>query len=98
MLYSEMYQDDCLLLHPFTDGTSYFTYAPPPVHRLTLENDPARAHEASYSNASRVTTFLRPGVEQFHGAIFGTYKVQCSVVEYTLPHSTVVCTHCLTVL
>jgi hypothetical protein len=70
-------QDNCLLLFPFTAGTSYFSYAPPPVHRLTLENDPARAHEASYTNASRVTTFLRPAVEQFHGAIFGTYKVQC---------------------
>ena len=49
------------------------------THNVTLENDRDIAHIASYANASRVTTFLRPAVEQFHGAIFGTYKVNITL-------------------
>ena len=42
---------------------------------LDLQQDPAGAHEASFFNASRVTTFLRGGVEQLHGALKGTFMV-----------------------
>ena len=42
---------------------------------LDLQQDPAGAHEASFVNASRVTTFLQGGVEQLHGALKGTYEV-----------------------
>ena len=49
------------------------------THTVTIQNDHDIAHSASYANASRVTTFLRPAVEQFHGAIFGTYKVNVLV-------------------
>ena len=40
---------------------------------LDLHQDPAGAH--CFVNASRVTTFLRGGVEQLHGALKGAYKV-----------------------
>ena len=40
-----------------------------------MNSDPTFAHTASYQNASRITTYIRPAVEQFHGALFGTYKV-----------------------
>jgi hypothetical protein len=39
-------------------------------------DDDQRAHLASYVNASRVCTYLRGGVEQYHGAIVQTYKVR----------------------
>ena len=42
---------------------------------LDLQQDPAGAHEARFVNASRVTTFLRGGVEQLHGDLKGSYKV-----------------------
>ena len=58
----------------FIPLSQYFEYDEA-NHRATLQDNPHNAHEASYSNASRVTTYLRPGVEQFHGAIKGTYKV-----------------------
>ena len=68
------FQDDVLLLYPFRRGTKFIGYNAA-THTVTLEDDPAHAHPAAYSNASRLVTYLRPGVEQFHGAIFGTYKV-----------------------
>jgi hypothetical protein len=61
-------------MYPFTAGTKYIQYDPT-THRATLQDDPARAHLASYVNAARVGTFLRPGVEQFHGAIVQKFKV-----------------------
>ena len=70
-------QDDVLLLYPFRAGTQFFGYNGA-SHTLTLEDDITllNFHAASWANAARITTYLRPGVEQFHGAIFGTYKVQ----------------------
>ena len=63
-----------MLLSPFGDGTKHIIYDRQ-AHRATLCNDAADAHLASYANASRVTTYLRGGVEQLHGALKGTYKV-----------------------
>ena len=71
-------QNGVLLLFPFTAGTKYFRYDP--VNRLlTMENDPAGAHAASYANARRITTYLRTAGEQFHGAIFRSYKASISI-------------------
>ena len=67
-------QEDVVLLYPFTEGTKYITYDAQ-THRAVLQSDARGAHLASYSNASRVTTYLRGGVEQLHGALKGTYKV-----------------------
>ena len=74
MLLITFIQEDVLLLWPFEGGSQYFLYDER-RHRATLQEDPLHAHQASYCNASRITTFLRPGVEQFHGAIKGTFKV-----------------------
>lgn len=46
-----------------------------------MHDDPDNAHMASYVNASRITTSIRPGVEQFHGAIFGTYKARYNIAN-----------------
>ena len=59
-----------LLLHPFQEGSQFIVYDSE-THRANLEDNSALAHEASYCNASRVTTYLRGGVEQMHG---GTKK------------------------
>ena len=74
MLLITFIQEDVLLLWPFEEGSKYFLYDER-RHLATLQEDPHRAHQASYSNAARITTFLRPGVEQFHGAMKGTFKV-----------------------
>ena len=63
-----------LLLHPFEEGSQYFEYDEA-SHRATLQDNPHHAHQASFANAARITTYLRPGVEQFHGAMKGKYKV-----------------------
>jgi hypothetical protein len=44
-------------------------------HELTVENDPNLAHLASFQNASRITTFMRPAPEQYHGGINQSSKV-----------------------
>ena len=62
-------------LYPFVEGSKFISYDRQ-AHRASLHSDPTEAHPASYVNASRVTTYLRGGVEQFHGAIKGTYKVE----------------------
>ena len=62
------------MLHPFQEGSEFIIYDSL-THRATLENNRDLAHEASYSNASRVTTYLRGAVEQMHGASKQTYKV-----------------------
>ena len=67
-------QNDVLLMSPFGEGTQHIIYDKE-AHRATLSSDDACAHPASYVNASRVTTYLRGGVEQLHGALKGTYKV-----------------------
>ena len=67
-------QNNVLLLYPFRAGTQFFGYNGA-THTLTLNEDPRQSHLASYVNASRITCYLRRGVEQFHGAIFGTYRV-----------------------
>ena len=72
--YNLFLQEDVVLLYPFTEGTKYITYDAQ-THRAVLHSGPGGAHLASYSNASRVTTYLRGGVEQLHGALKGTYKV-----------------------
>ena len=69
-----VHQGDVLLFFPFKEGSKYIRYDAA-SHRATLETDPEGAHEASYSNASRVTTYLRGAVEQFHGGLKGTFKV-----------------------
>ena len=61
-------------MYPFNEGSKYITYDPA-LHRATLQSDRAGAHAASYSNASRITTYLRGGVEQLHGGLKGTFKV-----------------------
>ena len=71
-----IYQEDVLLFYPFKEGTKYITYDRE-THRAVLQSDAGGAHPASYSNASRVTTYLRGGVEQLHGGLKGTYKVIC---------------------
>ena len=67
-------QNDVLLMPPFREGTKHINYDRE-AHRATLCDDAADAHPASYANASRVTTYLRGGVEQLHGGLKGTYKV-----------------------
>ena len=67
-------QEDVLLLYPFKEGSKYIAYDEA-SHRATIVDDRTRAHAASYSNASRVTTYLRGAVEQFHGGLKGTFKV-----------------------
>ena len=67
-------QDDILLLYPFPNGTEFLVYNRR-RHELTVENDPNLAHLASYQNASRITTFLRPAPEQYHGGINQSSKV-----------------------
>ena len=67
-------QNDTLLLWPFEEGSQYFLYDES-RHLATLQDDPLHAHRASYSNAARITTYLRPGVEQFHGGVKGTFEV-----------------------
>ena len=47
----------------------------PATHTLRLEDDETLAHLASYANAAKILTYLRPGVEQYHGAAKGTNKV-----------------------
>lgn len=71
-----IYQEDVLLFYPFKEGTKYFHYDRQ-THRAILQSDAAAAHPASYSNASRITTYLRGGVEQLHGGLKGTFKVIC---------------------
>ena len=61
-------------MYPFHEGSQFIVYDSS-THTATLESDGARAHPASYVNASRVTTYLRGGVEQMHGAIKQTYQV-----------------------
>ena len=68
------HQEDCLLLHPFKEGSQFIVYDSS-THTATLEDDQALAHPASYANASRVTTYLRGGVEQMHGGMKQTYEV-----------------------
>ena len=67
-------QEDVLLLYPFTEGSKFISYDRH-THRASLNDNASEAHTASYVNASRVTTYLRGGVEQFHGGLKGTYKV-----------------------
>ena len=67
-------QEDVLLLYPFHEGSQFIIYDSA-THRATLEDNQDLAHPASYSNASRVATYLRGGVEQMHGAVKQTYKV-----------------------
>ena len=69
-----VFQEDVLLLFPFNQGSKHISYDET-SHRATIQDDGTGAHAASYSNASRVTTYLRGGVEQFHGGIKGTFKV-----------------------
>ena len=72
-----------LLLYPFQDGTQFFQYDST-THTANLQDNPAQAHSASYTNAARITTYMRPGVEQFHGAIFRTYKVKIFYIMFLL--------------
>ena len=67
-------QEDVLLLYPFTEGSKFISYDRH-THRASLNDNASEAHTASYVNASRVTTYLRGGVEQFHGGLKGTYRV-----------------------
>ena len=48
----------------------------PATHILRLEDDETLAHLASYVNAAKILTYIRPGVEQYHGGVKGTNKVQ----------------------
>ena len=75
------WQEDVLLLYPFHEGSQFITYDSA-THRATLEDNRDLAHAASYSNASRVTTYLRGGVEQMHGALKQTYKVLDLNISY----------------
>ena len=67
-------QNNVLLIYPFREKTQFFGYDGT-THTLTINEDYRESHSASYVNAARIATYLRPAVEQFHGAVFGTYKV-----------------------
>jgi hypothetical protein len=69
------FQLNSVLVYPFRAGTRFITFNAG-THSATFEDDDQRAHLASYVNASRVATYLRGGVEQYHGAIVQTYKVR----------------------
>ena len=69
-----------MLIYPFKRGTQFLLYDRV-AHIVTFEDDPALAHPASYANSARLTTSMRYGVEQFHGAVAGTYKV-CSIIYH----------------
>ena len=71
-------------MYPFPEGSQFIVYDSA-THTATLENDRALAHPASYANASRVTTYLRGGVEQLHGAIKQTYQVLGYMFVWWLP-------------
>ena len=68
------------MLYPFGPGTQYAVYDQA-NHLLTLEDDPANAHLASYKNAARITTFVRPAPEQLHGAVTQTYRVSSRLLS-----------------
>ena len=78
-------QEDVTVIFPFKAGTKFFGYDGA-THTLTLNHDPNTPtfHLASWANAAKITTFLRPGVEQFHGALFLTYKVNSSCTAVTV--------------
>jgi hypothetical protein len=74
------FQLNSVLVYPFRAGTKYITFNAG-THRATFMDDDQRAHLASYVNAARVGTYLRGGVEQYHGAIVQTNKVRDQTVQ-----------------
>ena len=72
-------RNNVLMCFPFKEGENAFIYHPPPIDRLEMienNNDPVLA-----ANSARITQFLRPASENFHAAIFRSYKLLSGVMD-----------------